>query len=268
MASDKAPAFQFYPRDFLTDEHVVLMDLEERGAYITLLCMCWLEGSLPATDEDIAHILRIHLNKWSRLSKKVKARFTPNEAGRLVNPRMEEERAKQLRWLEKSVEGGLRSAASRRAKKLKGGSTTLQPPFEPNVNTASASADVHTVGANEPRFISASDVAHGGNVIVAPELEGRAADLLNWWRDEYPRRQSGAPYPTLIGSREVIEYDAAKRLVANYPDDKHLRNMAVYFLCLKGDKFVDGRTRTLRMFESRAAGIDAELRAHGFRPES
>jgi hypothetical protein len=36
----KSPAFQFYPKDFLTDENVRVMSLQERGAYITLLCLC------------------------------------------------------------------------------------------------------------------------------------------------------------------------------------------------------------------------------------
>lgn len=34
----KSPAFQFYPADFLADENVIAMSLEDRGALITSIC--------------------------------------------------------------------------------------------------------------------------------------------------------------------------------------------------------------------------------------
>ena len=50
---DKSPAFQFYPKDWLTDPDVVCMNFAQKGAYITLLCYCWLEGQLPKNDDYI-----------------------------------------------------------------------------------------------------------------------------------------------------------------------------------------------------------------------
>ena len=43
----KPPAFQFYAKDFISDMNVVMMSLEERGAYITLLSHLWIQGWLP-----------------------------------------------------------------------------------------------------------------------------------------------------------------------------------------------------------------------------
>jgi len=40
---EKSPAFQFYPKDFLTDANVVIMNPEVKGLYITLLCIDWIE---------------------------------------------------------------------------------------------------------------------------------------------------------------------------------------------------------------------------------
>ena len=69
MAPEKAPAFQFYPKDFLTDERVKLMSHTERGIYISLLCMCWLEGSLPAQPAALAKLVSLTPARFTRLWK-------------------------------------------------------------------------------------------------------------------------------------------------------------------------------------------------------
>ena len=43
-----SPAFSFYPKDWLSDGRVRAMSEADKGTYITLLALCWHEGSLPA----------------------------------------------------------------------------------------------------------------------------------------------------------------------------------------------------------------------------
>jgi uncharacterized protein YdaU (DUF1376 family) len=50
----KAPAFQFYPSDFLMG--TMMMSAEEVGAYIRLLCYQWDKGSVPNDDAALARI--------------------------------------------------------------------------------------------------------------------------------------------------------------------------------------------------------------------
>lgn len=52
----KAPAFQLYAADFLTDENVLVMELDEVGAYIKLMCFAWREGSVP---DDVRMLARL-----------------------------------------------------------------------------------------------------------------------------------------------------------------------------------------------------------------
>lgn len=94
MAAEKAPAFQFYPKDFLTDSHVVAMTLQELGAYVRLLCICWLDRSLPAEPACLARLCRVSPACFARLWPALKPCFAELD-GRLVQPRMERERAKQ-----------------------------------------------------------------------------------------------------------------------------------------------------------------------------
>jgi uncharacterized protein YdaU (DUF1376 family) len=93
MNKNKPPAFQFYPGDFLSDETVAMMNHEERGIYITLLCHCWLEGSIPADEAKIARLIHC---KSEALAPVMHAFATSEaDASRLIHPRLEEERLKQ-----------------------------------------------------------------------------------------------------------------------------------------------------------------------------
>jgi len=60
----KAPAFQFYAADWLADEAVSVMSLEEEGAYIRALCYCWREGSIPADEDNCLACLRVPRLGW------------------------------------------------------------------------------------------------------------------------------------------------------------------------------------------------------------
>jgi hypothetical protein len=82
LAKEKSPAFQFYPKDFLTDERVQLMSHTERGIYVTLLCLCWLEGSLPADVNQLAKLVSLPAPRFMRLwNTSLHACFKPGPAG-------------------------------------------------------------------------------------------------------------------------------------------------------------------------------------------
>lgn len=92
------------------------MTAVEVGAYIRLLCFAWGNGFIPSDSCALKRIAGV------TVSESVLSKFTDGKNGR-----MEEERNKQAVWRDKSRIGGLHSAAKR-------GSTTLQPPLQPNGN--------------------------------------------------------------------------------------------------------------------------------------
>lgn len=64
----KIPYMPFYPQDWLSDRNVSTYSLEERGAYIDLLCRLWENGgTLPDDDTFLAKLLRISARKWKLL---------------------------------------------------------------------------------------------------------------------------------------------------------------------------------------------------------
>lgn len=111
-APSKSPAFQFYAADFLADERVSLMSLEEVGAYIIALAYCWREGSIPADDTQLSRLCK---GANTTVIRVVKGCFNQSVSDplRLVNTRLELEREKQRVWSEKSSTGGKKAAEKR-----------------------------------------------------------------------------------------------------------------------------------------------------------
>ncbi len=106
MASEKAPAFQFYPKDFLTDGHVMPMTLAERGAYITLLCLCWLDGGVPSDMSALARRCHVSTAAFTKLWPALEPCFVPAYGEMLIQPRIERERKKQETYRSMKAEAG------------------------------------------------------------------------------------------------------------------------------------------------------------------
>ena len=123
------PAFQFYPKDFISDANVEAMTLEETGAYIRLLCLCWIEDGIPI--ETAEKLVDRWLGNGSTKSQpeanlwsKIKHCFY-EKGGKYRNKRLDLERQKQIDWGEKSRRGGLKAAENKRL--AKAGYTKGQP---------------------------------------------------------------------------------------------------------------------------------------------
>lgn len=113
--SDKRPAFQFYPKDYLSDENVMVMSLEEQGAYIRLMSFCWLEGSIPADTERMAKLCFVDGKRMAELWQSLESCFSPHpkKPGRMTHPRLDEEREKQDEHRKKRQEAGKAGADAR-----------------------------------------------------------------------------------------------------------------------------------------------------------
>jgi uncharacterized protein YdaU (DUF1376 family) len=99
----KAPAFQFYAAEYLADEGVQLLTLEQEGAYIRLLAYCWREGSIPS---DPAKLSRLCKSASIETLSDVLGLFIPGETGRLLHQRLEDERIKQAEYRKKQSQNG------------------------------------------------------------------------------------------------------------------------------------------------------------------
>jgi len=115
MAKERRPYLPFYGREFYQDENVLLMTLEQEGAFKRLLWNCWQEGSIPSDPAKLAAIckntpLRIFEKRiWPAL----KVCFTPTEDGRLINNKIERVRQESLKYRDGQSERGKLGAEKR-----------------------------------------------------------------------------------------------------------------------------------------------------------
>src|SRR5712692_2616640 len=107
-----SPAFSFYPKDWLSDANVKAMTLEAKGAYIELLGIYWLEDGLPASTDRLARLLGIASSKLRRLWPMIDPCFRV-EGDRLIQKRMDQERAKQAAFSESQRLRGLKGGKPR-----------------------------------------------------------------------------------------------------------------------------------------------------------
>jgi uncharacterized protein YdaU (DUF1376 family) len=103
MAPEKAPAFQFYPKDYLSDPRVRAMSFEQRGLYWEAISICWLEGTLPSDTAELAAILGCPLKKFESLWPRIALCFQEH-GGRLLHKRLDKERKAQAESRDRRTE--------------------------------------------------------------------------------------------------------------------------------------------------------------------
>lgn len=126
---EKAPAFQFYPKDWLTDIKVKALSFEEKGIYIELLSYSWLEP-LEYSAEELANIIGANLVKTEKILDKF---FVKNEKV-FENKKLENYRKKIEKFTKERKKAGEKGAISRWNK------SKNKPIAQPSKNNSSAIA--------------------------------------------------------------------------------------------------------------------------------
>lgn len=185
----KSPAFQFYPADYLADEKVQLMTLEEEGAYLRSLAFCWREGSIPSDPQTLSRLIGKGCSV--EIARVVQGCFNhpSKDASRMMHPRLECEREKQKQWIRKSSEGGKVSAEKRqkRAKEsirseMKGGSSGV---VEPKVNSSSSISSSISIS----KYLPSEDISSArekAELIGNSELARATPSALARFEADYP----------------------------------------------------------------------------------
>jgi uncharacterized protein YdaU (DUF1376 family) len=184
---NRAPAFQFYAKDWLSSKKIVTMTLEEEGAYIHLLAHCWdsPDCTMPDDDSELAQLSRMGERWFNGGSTTLRKCFVPHprKPQRLTNLRLLEEFRKYTRWVQKSREGGIRSGETRR-KQVKGGSTVVEPK-----GNSSSSSSLKNYRKRKGSFCEIELNGHGSSFDVFwaayPKHEGKKV-CQQWWDKNKP----------------------------------------------------------------------------------
>lgn len=175
---NKAPAFQFYVKEYETDERVKMMDVAHEGCYLRLMCAQWMEGSIPADIPAIARLCRVTPGRMKKLWPALASCFQPHTPGRLINAKLATQRQEYDEWVKKSSAGGKRSGEVRRKKAKakgasKGGSQMVRTKREPNANTAPASASALKEKQEKEKLLTQHGKQNGAMTPISSIVAGR-----------------------------------------------------------------------------------------------
>jgi uncharacterized protein YdaU (DUF1376 family) len=258
---EKSPAFQFYPKDFLSDEKQIQMSLAAVGIYIRLLCHCWNEGSLPADPVSLARLAGAGKKEFRTAWPSIQSCFQTTPEGRLVNPRMDRDRVSQTRF---------RSSQSRRAEaRWAGEITTKVSKSLDNFQKPDAVASIrHYRNDAGPQCSSSSSSsskeqiqiqpAAPANLSVSDEIADKAGRFLAKYPVIYAEERRGAHFPL----KPVLHFHVACELVQGWPDLDRLELMLRTFCKLPASEKM-AWPGTPAQFKHLAPSIDARLRQAG-----
>jgi uncharacterized protein YdaU (DUF1376 family) len=265
-SSAKAPAFQFYPNDFLSDPNVMVMSLQERGAYITLICVCWTQGTLPDDKARLARLCGVPVHAFGRMWPALEPCFRKaRTAGVLVHPRLERERDKQADFRRRQSDKGKASAANRKATgnepRLKSGdgpvAVPVQPTPQPKGNSSIFSLQSSPSGAIAKNAIATRARGSTNPTDFAPDVTARVGEFIERYRTLYQKHRKGAHY---LGNPQSDFREGA--LLCEAWDDARLDKLATVFLTTDHE-FAEKGSRTLAQFRSMASWCDSRLRERG-----
>jgi len=109
------PFFPMYAAETLADGRFQAWSCEERGAWLTLICLCWNDGDIPESQTVLGRLLHLDAVAMASAWSAIGDRFcpVPGKPGRLMSPRLEEERDKAETLSRKRAEAGLAGASAR-----------------------------------------------------------------------------------------------------------------------------------------------------------
>lgn len=124
-----APAFQFYPSDFLNSPKVRRMSKTERGVYITLLCLDWMDDGLPTDLDQMAADIHMPVKQLRAMwENSYLGQCFIERDGRYYNERLERERDKQSEFRRRASDHGKKGGRPK-ANPLPDGKGTESQPF-------------------------------------------------------------------------------------------------------------------------------------------
>lgn len=186
MAAERAPAFQWYPKDFLADGAVMRMSMTERGVYITLLSVCWLERDLPSDMKDLSRIVGMPAKRFQKMwTGALSACFQPGDEGRLTHKRLERERMKQEEHRQRSSDKGKGGAAARWGNVMsRASSRQASSNAKPMPSNGSPISDLPSPEKKQPTAVDRPEEQADPNVRI----------FLKWFQEEYKAKRHGAAY--------------------------------------------------------------------------
>lgn len=263
MASEEAPAYQWFVKDWRSSRAGQRMTFAERGVYREMLDEQWERRTLPDDPDAVAELIATTeaqradvLAAWPVVRRK----FVTVEGGQIQNARLERCRREFRAFLREKRKGGKARAAG--AQRDAGGTfqATSTPPATSQQTSSSRPADIQPASASSSASATASAKREETrafppmNGTTDPELADRAGAFCERYSELYPLHRRGARYLP----KPALDYTKACELCAVWDNDR-LERLAVVFLKCE-EPFAQSGSRTIGQFAAMASWCDDRLR--------
>lgn len=149
----KSPAFQFYAQDWLSDFKVRCLTYEQKGIYIELLAMSWIE---PLTSDLNRLAIAMQLQPDSIAI--IIDQFFYKEGDFFYNKKLEKYRAEKIKFIKDKKRAGKEGAEKRWNKTKKEAKQTHSTPIaDPMANDSSSSSTSSLSSTSTNKHMSESD---------------------------------------------------------------------------------------------------------------
>jgi len=184
----KAPAFQFYPSDFISDPTVQMMSNAEIGVYLKMLCFDWIGDGIPTDVERLFNLLDCNESELSICLEKFE-----EIGGRYYNKRLRKEREKQLNRREQASAAG-RASGRKRAEKR----TTVERPLNDRSIPVERKSNPISSSSSSP------SVREKSKPKKSPQFKRPTVEEVT----EYSRRRAAEGKPAIDPQKFVNHYDS------------------------------------------------------------
>ena len=110
------PFFPLYAANIMASRPFRMMNLEQRGLWITLMMECWVNGSVPSNSIDMAKFLGLPAEEVSRSISSLQTFSLDEQGSHLISKELEEYREGYLKSREGKSRGGKLGAERKREK--------------------------------------------------------------------------------------------------------------------------------------------------------
>jgi uncharacterized protein YdaU (DUF1376 family) len=125
------PYFPLYAANLLALRPFRVMNLEQRGLWITIMMECWVNGSVPANQNDLSKLLGLDLETVKRTLIDLQSAFFEKRGDDLICCELEEYRQGYEERREKQREGGKKGAERKKSKLEESQNNPTQPKGQP-----------------------------------------------------------------------------------------------------------------------------------------
>lgn len=192
MATEKAPAYQWFVKDWRSSRATMRMSFAERGIYREMLDEQWESLTLPDSADEVADLIASTdaqraevVSAWAVVRRKFTA--VDGQPGRIMNTRLERVRKERRRFVKVAQKGG-RARAEQAARSASGA-------FQPSTSRTPADAPAeHQPDASREPATPVSTASASSSATASSSASASAKERTS--------RAAGAP-PLSMGLRRL-----------------------------------------------------------------